>query len=125
MCQNPACCALVPQMYTRLARDRLCRRVALPGELAGGRIQRLRFSATPQFAANGIGRDVAHDSTQPLAEFRGIAQIFEPMPRGDKRLLSHVLGRAEGAASAVGERTDEGLIALDDFAERLTVAFTG
>ena len=47
------------------------------------------------------------------------------MPRGNKCLLGHVLGRAEGTARAVSERTDEGLVAFDDPPERLAVAFTG
>jgi hypothetical protein len=65
------------------------------GGLRGGIIGRRRFvchhfqglrsTPSPEFAANGVGRDVAHDSTQPLAEFARVAQFFEPMPRGDAK----------------------------------------
>ena len=57
--------------------------------------------------------------------FCGFAQLAQPAPGGDERLLSKVLRCGEIARAAIGQRADERLIAFDNPAESIAVARPG
>src|SRR4051794_36162999 len=65
---------------------------------------------------------MAGDAAEPGAEALGFAELGELAPGGEKDFLRHVFALADAPGAAVGEGTDERLVAGDDAAEGVAVS---
>ena len=71
-----------------------------------------------QKAVNVIARNTA----EPGTEFGRFTQVPQLLPGGNERLLRQIFALAEAAGGAVGQRTNQGLIARYDTGKGIAVA---
>src|ERR1700722_3316517 len=92
----------------------------------GNVLQRLGLAErVAAFAPGKIVDPVGGDAGEPRAQFLPLTQMAQIPPRRDKSFLRQILALAKTAGGAVGERTNERLVARDDLAESVTVASEG
>lgn len=90
---------------------------AFPG--LGRRRGAERFAS---FAAERVIDAVPGDAAEPGLQLVPLAEVAEMFPGGDEGFLREVLARPQTPGGAVGERTDERLIARNDLPEGIAIA---
>ena len=65
--------------------------------------------------------DIAGDAAEPRTEPAALVQVAQVLPGGEERFLGQVFAAAAAAGGAVGEGTDQRLVAGDDPAKGLGI----
>src|ERR1022692_5184524 len=84
-----------------------------------------RVDGIAAFAAEKVIDAVARDAAKPGPELVAFAQMAEVFPRGDEGFLCQILTLAKAAGGAVGQRTDQRLIARNNLTEGIAVSRQG
>jgi hypothetical protein len=72
--------------------------------------------------AEFLANDKSSDAAQPRPQFRGLAQLGQLPPRGQKSLLRQVFALGEAARGAVGQGTNQRLMPFHNLTEAIAAA---